>query len=155
LIFSVYRSYFSVTFFFSFLHFISFLILIFVCGLRYPFPCPFAVSFVVSCSFFLRSYLSLGDFHIFCQHFCSFFPFSHTSFVLLLFCLSSSVSLHCHRMCSSVSFACHFVMVCGPTVTSSQSGYRHLIAPFQLLSVILPTRVLLSLFHCILPLFPT
>jgi hypothetical protein len=63
-------------------------------------------------------------------------PFSHTSFVILLFCLSSSVSLHCHRMCSivsfvlqnrqsgseapSISFRC---VACGPTVTSSQSGY--------------------------------
>jgi hypothetical protein len=64
-------------------------------------------------------------------------------------------------MCSSVSFALQnmqsgsvFLPFCyGVCSTSSQSGYRHLIAPFQLLSVILPTSVLLSLFHCILPLF--
>jgi hypothetical protein len=48
----------------------------------------------------------------------------------------------------------YFVTVCGPTVTSSQSGHRHLIALLQLLSVILPTRVLFSLFHCIHPIFP-
>jgi hypothetical protein len=84
---------------------------------------------------------------------------SNYSFVKLLFRLSSSVFLHCHRMCSSVSAAkrtvwvqgsFNFVTVCGPTVNSSQSGYRHLIAPFQPLSVILPTHVLLSLFHYIL-----
>jgi hypothetical protein len=80
--------------------------------------------------------------------FCSLIPY--------FFRLSSSVSLHCHRMCSSVSFALQIgqsgsgipsITVCGPTVTNSQSGHRHLTAPFQLLSVILPTRVLLSLFH--------
>jgi hypothetical protein len=48
----------------------------------------------------------------------------HTSFVILCFRLSSSVSLHSHRMCCTVS------------ITSAQSDYRHLIAPFRLLSVI-------------------
>jgi hypothetical protein len=43
----------------------------------------------------------------------------------------------------------NFVTECDPTVTSFQSGYRHLLAPFQLLSVILPSHVLLSLCHYI------
>jgi hypothetical protein len=47
----------------------------------------------------------------------------------------------------------HFVTVCGSTATSFQFGYRHLIELFQLLSVILPTRVflrILSLFSHLL-----
>jgi hypothetical protein len=140
---------------------ISFLILIFIGSLRNPFPCPFAVFFVVSCSFFLRSYLGLVVyspkynpmfFYIFYQHFCSFFSFLPYFFRHIT--ISSSVSLHCHRMCSGVSFALQNGQSgCGPIVTSSKSGYRHLIALFQPLSVFLPTRVLLSLFYCILPLF--
>jgi hypothetical protein len=129
------------------------------------------------CSFFLRSYFRLlvsidrSIIHnpMFFTYSSSIFAppstFSHASFVILLFRLSSSVSLHCHRSEYSCEFCAakravwvrgsfNFVTVCGPTVTTSQSTYRHLIAPFQLLSVILSTHVLLSLFHYIFPLFP-
>jgi hypothetical protein len=104
LTFLVYRVLFLCYFFiFSFLHFIAFLILIFVGCIRYPFPCPFAVFFVISCSFFLHSYLGLGVYSpeynpMFFTYSTSMFalssPFSHTSFVILLFHLSFSVSLH-------------------------------------------------------------
>jgi hypothetical protein len=46
--------------FHSYISFNYFLIQIFVGGLRYSFPCSFVISFVVSCSLYLRSYLFLG-----------------------------------------------------------------------------------------------
>jgi hypothetical protein len=141
-------------------------VILFLVHLRFPssfFVRPFLVPIWVLV-WMVRSIMRCFSHILPCTFFC-FFPYF---FVILLFRLSFFVSLHCHRMCSSVSCALQngqsgsrvpsILLRCvarGPTVTNSQSGYRLLMAPFQLFSVILPTRVLLSLFHCILHHLPT
>jgi hypothetical protein len=74
---------------------------------HFRFPSSFLVCpFVVPIWVLVFKVLSIiWCFYIFYQHFASSSLFSHTSFVILCFRLSSFVYLQCHRMCSSVSFA--------------------------------------------------
>jgi hypothetical protein len=151
-----------VTFFFSFLHFISFHFFLhssnFVRSLHYR------SSFLVR-SFFVPIWVLVSIVRSIIRCFLHILPAfllllllspvllsSYYSFVILPLFLYTAVGCVLVRVRVLVRDSFHFVTVCGPTVTSSQSAYHHLIVPFQLLSVILPTRVLLSLFHCILPL---